>query len=259
MLDSTFSSTTPGIVRGKLEVGSLPPHLAQGLFKNPGTYDIAARYSTETTSMIEDTVPQPRGLGMKIFNVEGPKLRQDGKDPKTHDMEFNSAPAIELGSAKVCKEIIGLRLEHGHDPNALDNALKQRDDYEVQDARNHLPNVNLVSHRQYSQSAFRFGDYVAKFALVPTSQAQKDSQKEVSKEDGPHVLKKWLQEYYSNNEATYDLQVQLLENLEEQSVEDGRVEWDQEKYPLQTIAKVTFPKQETLNSKTIHFWENNIR
>lgn len=210
--------------------------------------------------MIEDTTPQPRGLGMKIFNVEGPKLRQDNKDPKTQDLEFNNAPALELGSARVCRDIIGLRLQYGHDAQALDGALKQRDDYQVQDARNHLPNINLVSHRQYSQSALRFGDYVAKFVLVPTSQAQKDaSQKHVSKDDDPHTLRNWLQTYYASNDATYDLQAQLLENLQEQPVEDSRVEWDQQEYPFQTIAKVTIPKQETWNPNTVRFWENNIR
>lgn len=92
-----------GIVRGKMEVGFLPPHLAQGMFKNPGTYDLAMRYSTETTAMIEDTIPQPRGIGMKVFGIEGKKLRQDMKDPKTQDWEFNNASALELGSARVSR------------------------------------------------------------------------------------------------------------------------------------------------------------
>lgn len=138
--------------------------------------------------------------------------------------------------------------------------MRQRDDYAVQDGRNHLPNVNVVAHRQYSQSAIRFGDYVAKFVLVPTAPAQKEAlNREVTKEDGPHILKKWCQDYFKDNEATYDLQAQLLENLDDQPVEDTRKDWDQSQYPFKTIAKVTIPKQDTLNPRTVHFWEKNIR
>lgn len=97
------------------------------------------RYSTETSDIIDDRIPQPRGLGMKILNVKGPKFGDP--DYETHDIEFNNAPMIELGSAKVAREIFELRIKYADDPEGLKKALKQRDDFEVQDARNHLPNI----------------------------------------------------------------------------------------------------------------------
>ena len=60
------------------------------------------RYSSEPGDAgLDDRIPQPRGLGMKVFNIEGEKFRQDidGKDPKTQDIEFNSASILELVSS----------------------------------------------------------------------------------------------------------------------------------------------------------------
>lgn len=84
--------------------------------------------------------------------------------------EFNNAPTLELRDAKTCARIIGLRVKHGEDGAGLDEDLKKRDDYALQDGRNHLPNKHVAVLRQYSQSALRHGDYIAKYVLVPSSE-----------------------------------------------------------------------------------------
>lgn len=142
-------------LKGTFEIlDGLPKELAQGMFATPGKHNAAMRFSTETTAMIDDRVRQPRGIGLKVFEVEGEKLRKD-KDPKvswrgaarrmtgvatddsvprtqTQDFEFNSCPVLELANARTCRDIIALRLKHGGCPADLDGALKKRDDYEVQ-------------------------------------------------------------------------------------------------------------------------------
>ncbi len=69
-------------------------------------FPVAMRYSTETTDLIDDRVPQPRGVGLKVFGAKGPKLRKDMKDPETQDFEFNSCAFLELGNARTCRDII---------------------------------------------------------------------------------------------------------------------------------------------------------
>jgi hypothetical protein len=59
---------------GKFIVPDLPPHLAQGMFRRPGSYDVIMRYSSLTPKLVPDNVSAPRGIGMKIFGVEGEKL-----------------------------------------------------------------------------------------------------------------------------------------------------------------------------------------
>lgn len=212
--------------------------------------------------MIDDRVRQPRGIGLKVFQVEGEKMRPDGRDPKTHDLEFNSSPILELGNARTCRDIIALRLQHGGCPAALDGALKQRDDYDVQDARNHIPAVNLLAQRQYSQSALRYGDYIAKFALVPTFKVQ-DGDREISASDGGHAFKEMMRAHYASHDSEFDLQVQLLERdffaKERAAVEDARIDWPQSKYPYVTVAKLRIPKQESFSHKRVTFWEDRLR
>lgn len=197
----------------------------------------------------------------QVFDVPGPKLREDGVDTETQDFEFNSSPVLELGNARTCRDIIALRLLHGSDGAGLDAALKKRDDYTVQNGRNVAPNVHLAAQRQYSQSAIRFGDYVAKYRLLPTSDAQIAlATKAVGPQDhGATVLKDWLHDFFQHNDATYDFQVQLLENPQEQPIEDVRIEWDPKKYPYVTVAQVTIPKQESFPPKRVAFWEDNNR
>lgn len=261
-----FSGThvkTQGIVKGSMEVlEGLDSHLYQGLFKHPGAmFPIAMRYSTETTDLIDDRVPQPRGVGLKVFGAKGPKLRKDMKDPETQDFEFNSCAFLELGNARTCRDIIALRLLHGADGKGLDADLRKRDDFKIQNARNVAPNVHLAAQRQYSQAAIRYGDHVVKYRILPTSDAQKAlADKTVGDHDkGTTVHRDWLQEYFKTNDATYDFQVQFLENLDEQPVEDVRVEWDQQKYPYVTVARITLPAQESFAPKRVSFWEDHNR
>lgn len=124
-------------------VGDLPPHLAQTLFSKPTEYPIAMRYSTEIGEPgMDDRIPQPRGLGMKVFNVQG-EMFDAGKDIPTQDIEFNSTPAIELADAKTTKEIFELRLKYGGDKKELYKHLEARDDTELQKARDEVPNPHL--------------------------------------------------------------------------------------------------------------------
>lgn len=81
--------------------------------------------------------------------------------------------------------------------------------------------MSVVYRTQHSQSAFRFGKYVAKFALVPTGEAQKDLKGwRVQPDDPPDVLAKTLQEFHMHNKSSWSFVVQLLQNLDEQPVED---------------------------------------
>src|ERR1700759_220561 len=64
-----------GVLVGTLEVlPDLPEPLAQGLFAKPGSYPALMRFSTNPGDMLADNISSPRGLAIKILNVEGPKV-----------------------------------------------------------------------------------------------------------------------------------------------------------------------------------------
>lgn len=272
MQRATFNSTrhgwsgtharTQAILRGKLIVpDDLPAHLKQGeLFSKGGEYEVVARISSELgIPGYDDRKSVPRGFALKVFGVEGEFL-ETGRDLPTQDIEFNSTPAIDLADAKTTREIFDLRLEHGVDTPELKAELRKRDDAELQLGRYNLPLTHLAAVRQYSQTAFRFGEYVMKFAIEPASEAQAAvASKEVGPEDEEDTLHKWTAEYFAEHEAVFDFQVQLLEDVDEQPIEYAGVAWDEKKYPWQKVAKLVFPPQDSWDAARRTAWEDSIR
>jgi catalase len=60
-----------GVLTGTLEIApGLPEPLAQGLFAVPGAHPVILRFSTNPVDLLADNVSSPRGLAVKILNVE---------------------------------------------------------------------------------------------------------------------------------------------------------------------------------------------
>lgn len=121
---------TQGIVKGKMIVlPDSPAHLQQGLFKTPGqAYDVAARYANEPVFLQADQEPGPRGLGMRVFGVQGERLQSADPEASTQDFFFNNAPSIELTDIDTCLEIMQLREKYFDSPLKLAAATKLRTD-----------------------------------------------------------------------------------------------------------------------------------
>jgi catalase len=249
-------------VKGKFVVpDDLPSHLKQTeLFSKGGEYDAVCRYSTEPSDPgLDDRIPQPRGFAIKLFGVHG-DMFEAGKDYPTQDIEFNSTPSLDLTNAKTAHEIIGLRMQYAYNREQLYKELEKRDDVELQKVRDNVRNTHVESTRQYSQTAYRFGDYVMKYCLVPSSEIQKKlGNEDINPEHGSDILHRWAQDFHLHNDAEYLFQVQLLENLDDQPVEDAGKVWNADKYPWQTVAKLVIPKQDSFNYERKSFWEDNMR
>lgn len=100
------------------------------------------RYSTESGDPgLDDRIPQPRGLGVKVFNVPGEMF--EGKNFPTQDIEFNSTPALDIADAKTSKEIIDLRIKYGGDQKELYKHLEACMDTKLQKARDQVRNTHL--------------------------------------------------------------------------------------------------------------------
>lgn len=252
---------TQGLVKGKLIVHDNPAHLKQSLFDHPAEYPVVCRYSSEPGDPgLDDRIPQPRGFAMKVFNVHGEMLPSPASDIPTQDIEFNSTPALDLANAKTTREIIDLRIKYGNNQPELYKQLEARKDTELQKYRDTVRNTHLESTRQYSQTAYRFGDYVAKYCLVPSGETQKKLYEETVKPaDGSDILSRWLQNFHREHDAEYLLQFQLCEKLEDQPVEYAGKVWDPEKYPWQTVATLVVPKQDSFDWELKNFWEDQIR
>jgi hypothetical protein len=99
------------------------------MFKHGGTYDVIMRYSSLTPKIVPDNEPAPRGIGMKIFGVEGEKIW--GEDKKTQDWTLNNYPILELRDAKTTNEIADSLERNWDNPNGFVEELKARPDADV--------------------------------------------------------------------------------------------------------------------------------
>lgn len=112
---------------------------------------------------------------------------------------------------------------------------------------------------QYSQGAHRYGDYVAKFGVFPTSEAQKALEHTYIKDSDPiNVIAQEVRNFHKNNKATYSFCVQLLENLDEQPVEDTGIAWDEKKYPFQEVGHLEFEPQDSWIDSVRAFWDDRM-
>lgn len=125
-------------VMGKFVVHKdLPPHLAQGMFAKPGSYDVIMRYSSLTPKLVPDNVPAPRGIGMKIFGVEGEKIW--GEDKKTQDWTFNNYPILELRDPQTTYEIADSLERNWNDLPTFADEQSKRVDADVATMGSQLP------------------------------------------------------------------------------------------------------------------------
>ncbi|CAN9288979.1 unnamed protein product [Alternaria alternata] len=249
---------TQGCVMGKFTVhDNLPEHLAQGMFAKPGTYDVIMRYSSLTPKILPDNLAAPRGIGMKIFGIEGEKIW--GEDKKTQDWTFNNYPVLELRDPQTTYDIADALERNWNDLPTFADEQSKRVDADVATLGGQLPKQHMVAMPEYSQSAYRHGAYVAKYGVFPASQFQKDLENtEVKDSDPINILSQTLRTHHLNNTISYSFCAQLLQDLTEQPVDDIGIEWDPKKYPFEQIATIEFPPQDSWLPEFRTWWDDRI-
>jgi hypothetical protein len=107
------------------------------MFTKPGSYDVIMRYSSLTPKLVPDNVPAPRGIGMKIFGIEGEKIW--GEDKKTQDWTFNNYPILELRDPVTTYQIADSLEKNWNDMPKFAEELSKRTDADVATRAGQLP------------------------------------------------------------------------------------------------------------------------
>lgn len=117
----------------------------------------------------------------------------------------------------------------------------------------------VVAMKEWSQSAYRHGDYVAKYGVFPKGEEQKKLENESIPDDAPvNILSQHARAFHQKHKVTYSFNAQLLQNLEEQPVEDIGVEWDEKKYPFEEIGHLEFDPQDSWLPEFRVWWDDRI-
>ncbi|WP_294389858.1 catalase family protein [uncultured Sphingomonas sp.] len=239
------------VVTGTIEVlGDLPSALAQGLFARPGTYDAVLRFSTNPGDILDDSVVVPRGLALKVLDVDTP----DG----AQDFVMADGPAFFAGSAKFFLQNVKLlaattdRVEWLKKAQSLllrgvENTLEAVGlESATLKSLGGTPSTHPLGRTYYSQTAFRYGEYVAKFSVAPLSPnltALADAKVAVA--GRPDALREEIAEVLAEGDGVWELRVQLCTDLDTMPVEDPTKVWDEGDSPFVPVARITVPAQPT--------------
>ncbi len=246
------------ILKGELQVaGNLPPFLAQGLFAKPGTYPIVVRISTAPGDVLPDSVSTPRGFSCKVSGVEGEhlpgsdetatqdfvlvngstvfpqKLKDFLSGLKRFDAMTNKLEGFKEGVSKVLRTVGKVSEKLGGSESGVMPGLGGQ------------PEKHPMGDTYYSQGAFLYGDYMAKFSLTPVSpNLTALTGTSIELDDDNYALRHLLQKFFTTNGGEWELGVQLSTNIEKMPVEDASVEWPEEESPYLTVGRIVIAPQE---------------
>ncbi|WP_136686139.1 catalase family protein [Falsirhodobacter xinxiangensis] len=240
-----------GIIKGELEVlADLPPELAQGMFARPGRHSAILRISTNPGDILHDSISVPRGIALKVLDVDGERL--EGAEGRTQDFVMVNGPAFSAKDAAAFLKSLKLlakttdRAEWAK--KALSSVLRGTErvleavggESSTLKTLGGAPNVHPLGETYYTQTPFRYGNHVAKLSLVPISKALTRHTKEiVDTRDRPDALRDAVDAAMLAGEGVWELQVQLCRDPEKMPIEDPTVLWDEDLSPFTPVARLT--------------------
>lgn len=254
-------------VTGKLTIADdLPSELAQGLFATPGTYDVAIRFAQGPGETLGDRVSTHRGIGIKVFGVEGEKL--PGHYAPTQDFVLATgrtfpsgtasgflSDAKKIGAATPAPE--GLKSAVSSMARNFNKVLSLFDTaYAKADFFGH-PFSHPIGDDYFSQAPIRYGDYVAKLGAVPASQAQDAlGESQLDPHEDEDGFRHAAIDYFREHEAVFELKVQLWANAETQPIEDASVEWPAQDSQYRTVATIRIPAQDAYSPARVRYFDD---
>ncbi|MCR6502013.1 catalase family protein [Shinella sp. CPCC 101442] len=250
-----------GLLKARLEVlPDLSPQLAQGLFGEARTYEAVIRLSTAPGDLLHDSVSTPRGIALKLLDIDGTRLpgseRSTSQDfVMLNGKTFNSASgkaflrnlkvlALTTDRLEGMKEFLSKvfkGLESVIEAVGVESATLK--------SLGGNPQTHILGESFFSQLPLRHGDYIAKLAIVPAShnlQALAERRLDTSKD--PDVIRHEVESFFARETAVWHLQVQLCTDLATMPVE-GVDAWNEEISPFLTIAHLVTEPQPAWNEE----------
>ncbi|KQT84856.1 catalase [Methylobacterium sp. Leaf465] len=260
-----------GILEGELRIDdALPAELAQGLFARPGTHKVFMRLSTNAGDILPDAVSLPRGLALKVLDVEGERLA--GADGATQNFimvngKVFQAPSAQkfLGSLKLLAGTTdraeGLKVAASTVLRGVNKALQAVGvESTTLASLGGAPNVDPLGETYYSVTPFRYGDYIAKFSVAPVAPALTAlTGNEIDASGRPNAIRETVQSEMRGIEGVWEFRVQLCRDLARQPVEDPTVEWDEVEAPFRRVGLITVRPQDSWDPSRVQAVDEGMR
>ena len=260
-----------GILEGKLTVDAgLSLELAQGLFRKPGQHRVYMRLSTNAGDILPDAISLPRGLAIKVLDVDGDRL--EGAEGSTQDFIMVNGKVFQAKTtdkflanlkllAKTTDRIEGVKQAASTVLRGVNTALGAVGLSSPKiGSLGGAPNVDPLGETYYSLTPFRYGDYIAKFAVVPIAPALTAlTGKLIDASGRPDAIRETVQSEMHGIDGLWEFRVQLARDLERQLVEDSTIEWDEAEAPFQRVGIIEVKRQDSWEPDLVAVVDETMR
>lgn len=112
----------------------------------------------------------------------------------------------------------------------------------------------------FTQSAFRFGPYVAHMSIAPLDPAQTNLSTyfPLPPTASATALQEQLRAYFTSHSAAYTIRAQFASSLTDHDVEDAGAVWYESTAPWFDLGTLEFQSQESYSTDRRDWWENQI-
>jgi hypothetical protein len=259
------------ILEGTLTIeADLPPELAQGLFATPGEHKVLMRFSTNPGDILDDAISLPRGLAIKVFDVDGARL----PDAQGRAQDFIMVNATAFQAKSADKFLGNLKLlarttdkaEGGK--KALSAVLRGVSsalgavgiESATINTLGGAPNVDPVGETYYSATPFRYGDHIAKFSLAPVAPGLTERTGAIIDTAGDRdAIRHTVRDELRSIAGEWEFRVQLARDLARQPVEDATVEWDEQEAPFVRVATLRTAAQDSWDDARVEQVNDHLR
>lgn len=226
-------------LRGELAVPAhLPAAAAQGLFAEPGDYDVLVRLSNGSIVPQADALPDIRGFALSIRGISGAGAL--GGQTDRQDFLLINLPSFGFRDSADFAQIVPLAA--GGQAQLLAGLVKQRGPVGgvreaarlTKELGRWFPGFGTATF--YSAAPVRWGDYAGKLRLLPQQHGW-----------DPRANTDWagdVERRLQRGPLVYSLQVQLFVDEQRTPIEDGRAVWSEVDAPWLTVAVLTLPQQD---------------
>ncbi|MBB3859137.1 hypothetical protein GGQ88_000377 [Novosphingobium hassiacum] len=259
------------ILKGTFSVLSdLPPELAQGLFATPGEHGAYVRISTNPGDVLDDAIALPRGLALKVTDVEGARLPD--ASGTTQDFVMINGPVFLAPNAKkfagnlallakTTDKAEGLKVGLSKVLQVVNGALGAVGlDSPKLGSLGGAPQVDPLGETYFSATAFRHGNHIAKYRLRPLSDALTAlTGEKVDTKGRPNAIREDVRKEMASIDGEWAFEAQLCRDLEKQPVEDPTVEWKEDEAPFVQIATLRIPRQDSWSDDALQKVNEEMR
>lgn len=250
-----------GLLEAEITVfDRLPAPLAQGIFAEARRYPVVMRFSTNPGDILPDSVSTPRGLAIKVLDVEGERL-PGLSEKRSQDFVMVNGPTFNAADgeaflknlkmlAATTDRVEGLKKVVSATLRGIEAVVEAvGGESPTLKALGGQPQTHILGDTFFTQLPMRYGGFIAKLSVAPASQnllALKD--RPIEDTESENFIREAVRAIVATQEAEWEIRVQLCTDLKDMPIEPANVEWDEKESPYLPVGTIRAKPQEAWNT-----------